>query len=135
MTAQSATSSNAETRQSASNRFAGLIFGRIAGGEIALPIAGRSGLRAALGFIAEFFIIREWWRGSTREKTTQSLIRGRPAGCAIPGHFTINFEDSRHRSGPGKSLRLLIAASFHLRAQRRIEQRPLQCPSNFKDVF
>src|SRR5208337_4776084 len=63
------------------------------------------------------------------------LVRGGSAGNTGARHFAVNFQDSRHRISPGKSLRLLIAALFHPFAQRRIKQHPVQRPPDLKHVF
>src|ERR1700674_1704343 len=118
-------------------------------GRAALSIVGGSRSRATLGFIAELIIIRECGDGALlhpcgalrlgsgqappRHHTTS--IRGNPARNAVARHFTVNLKDSRHRTGPGKSLRLLIAALFHLRAQYWIKQHSLQTPPDLKHVF
>src|ERR1700690_711311 len=65
MAAHSAISARREIRQSASKRFGRVPLGRIVEGIVVGEIivgefAGGSRLRAALGFIAESFIIREW---------------------------------------------------------------------------
>src|SRR5208282_5496075 len=132
MTAHSPTNTSTEIRQSESNRFGRVVVGGGIVGWIVVSIAGGSRLRAAPEFIAGIFIIRECGDGALprpggaepRHHTTS--IRGDPAGNTVARHFPVNLKDSRHRSDPGKSLRLLIAAFFHPRAQCRIKQRALQ---------
>src|SRR6266404_2834083 len=133
MTAHSATNTSTEIRQSDSNRF-GLVI-------VELSIVGCSRLGVKPEFIAEVFIIRECGNGAPprpcgaepRHHTTS--IRSDPARNTVARHFAVNLQDSRHRTGPGKSLRLLIATLFHLRAQYRIKQHSLQTPPDLKHIF
>src|SRR5260370_32611451 len=105
-------------------------------GRVALSIVGGSRSRAALGFIAELIIIRECGDGALprpsgalrlrsgqappRHHTTS--VGGDPAENTVARHFAVNLQNSRHRTGPGKSLSLLIAALRHPRAEHRIKQ-------------
>src|SRR5712664_3710780 len=110
-------------------------------GRVALSIVGGSRSRAALGFIAELIIRTGVWGralpppcGAEPRHDTTSVGRD-PARNTVARHFAVNFKDSRHRTGPGKALRLLIAALLHLRAQYRIKQHSLQAPPDLKYVF
>src|SRR5271168_5291603 len=103
MTAHSAIRASSEIRQSASNRLGRVISVAFVGrvivawimlGRVALSIVGGSRSRAALGFIAESFIIRE------------RSVRGSFPGNTSAHRFPVNLKDSRHRLGPGKALGL-----------------------------
>src|SRR4029077_2061218 len=72
-------------------------------------------------------------RAEPRHHTTS--VRGNPAGNTVARYFAVNLKDSRHRTGPGKSLRLLIAALFHPRAQYGIKQHSLQASPDLKHIF
>src|SRR6266849_4943543 len=133
MTAHSAINTSTEIRQSESNW-----FGRVI---VMVSIVGCSRLGVALGFIAGSIIIRERGDGALlrpsgaepRHHTTS--VRSNPARNTVSRHFAVDLKDPRHRTGPGKSLRLLIAALFHPRAQYRIKQHSLQASPNLKHVF
>src|SRR5207237_8959871 len=85
-----------------------------------------STLGEAPEFIADIFITREQQPASARRN---------PARNTVARYFAVNLKDSRHRTGPRKSLRLLIAALLHLRAQYRIKQHSLQASPDLKHVF
>src|SRR5258708_6749759 len=126
MTAHSTIKTSTEIRQYESNRFGWVI--------VVVSIVGCSRLGVAPKFIAEFFIIRECGDGAEPRHHPTSIRRD-PARNTVARHLAVNLKDSRHRTGPGKSLRLLIAALLHPRAQYWIKQHSLQTPPNLKHVF
>src|SRR5208282_147835 len=141
MNAHSPINTSTEIRQSESNRFGWVVVAGGIVGWILVSIAGGSRLRAAPEFIAGIFIIRECGDGALprpggaepRYHTTS--VRGDPAGNTGVRHFPVNLKNSRHRIRPGKSLRLVVAAFFHARAEGRIKQRSLQSSPDLKHVF
>src|SRR5271156_2725499 len=126
MTAHNPISTSTEIRQSEKNRWE----------RCAASIIGGSRLSVTREFIAEFLLLYESKNERRRTaKQERPSARGDPGRSAVARHLAVNLQDSRHRSGPRKSLRLLIAPLFHLRAQRRIKQRPLQASPDLKHVF
>src|ERR1035438_1636971 len=130
MTARSASRASTEIRQSASSRSGRAVVEGIVVGWIVLSVAGGSGLRVRPEFIAGIFIIRGQATGARSPS-----VGSDPARNTGARYFAVDLKDSRHRSRPGKSLSLHIAALFHLRAQCRIEQHTLQTAPDLKYVL